>query len=666
MKTPVHKISIVNSTGTWLDITNVGSDKSVPIGVESIQMNKTKDDYAQECVITIKSKYDLNSVAEIGGGNFTFVNQLPTNHENIFETDGYDNRYGHFDYEVGDMAYVQFGYNEESRAPEGFFGFVKSVRVNNSKTVVITLQNQAYLLKKSLYNFSQKELKIEDLYKLIVRDYNNTFNEIYGGVLNELDSRNNTELAALLDESGFIDLDNLIINVSYTMKNYRAENASGTDILDMIREKYFTRTNFFQFNGGKTYLLGGFFNLLSLQKEALPKDLRDYLDLKFVFKNYDLKYERFGLNDGAIETAIRGQKGSILTDENFFQYNFVLNKSLTWQEEKDVKIIVNFKVSNRSNSEFKEVSYGDDGGEAKTVVYYESKTDKELKELAEEYATNFKYTGYKKGSTITTFGYPTANVFDEVFVVEVYQNQSADAKTPYVLIVQKYNIEGVNLKYDSDGIKQTVNLGQLLLSNIKGTRSDASETVFKAKTTTYTKPLPLGELPPVQSDPTFVDDSTDYQILNQIDIDIDNMKGHTLEISVLYNNWLNDTEKLKNLVEKQGLIDLSIGYFTNTIGESEPDFSSVDFIGVPNAFVTQSNVKEKKELRDSVTDTYNKIVETESSLGKTVTNGRKDIDEAKARGLDVSEREQTFLDLIPESQKALAKAEKVRNFNNKI
>jgi hypothetical protein len=662
MKTPVHKIIIVNSNGESLDVTNSGAEKSVPIGVESIQMNKTKDDYSQECMITIVSKYDLSSVSELESGDYKFINQLPTNDELIFGTEGFDKRYGHFDYEVGDMVYAAFGYEEENRNPEGFFGFVESIRVINSKKVVITLQNQAYLMKKIMYNFSQKEITIKELYEKLVTNYNNVFDDIYGPVLARLNSKIDTDLADLMNDSGKIDADNLIINVDYTMKNFRAENSTGVDILDMMRNKYFTRTNFFQFFGGKTYLLGGFFNLLSLQEESLPKDLKEYLQLNFVFKNYDLKYERLGLNNEAIEKEVRKQDKT-LTGDDFLEYAFVLNKSLTWQEEKDVKININFKVSDRNNSEFKEVSYGDEGGESKTMVYYESKTDDELKKLAEEYIGEFKYTGYKKGSTITSFGYPTANVFDQMYVVEVYQNQSEKEETsPYILIIQKYNIEGVKLKYDSNGIKQTVNLGQLLSSNIKGTKGDGAENIFLAETTTYTQPIAVGEVPDATTT-TNSQPESDYELLNKIRIDLNKAEGRADYINTFYQEFYEKADEIKNSSPD--------GFYSNTINQAinEIKFTRFNNDGLFDFGNTKRTIKEMNDLQLDLAISRNELNESEEAMESLMKSAETSLSKARSNSSisqsEVDELSDKYNTLLGGSVgSAFGILREVNNFNN--
>ncbi len=678
MLTPVHKISIVNSFGVWFDITNIGDKANINLGVDSIKMNKTKYDYSQEAEITISSRYELNSVNKIGETNdYSFVNQLPTNDNVIFGDNGFDERYGHFDYEVGDMVYIQYGYNENAGdSPEGFFGFVSSIKVINNKKVVIKVQNHAYLLKKNLYNFSQKEITVQELYKLLVDDYNDTFSTIYSGIIDQVESAGNQLLAAYLDESGFID-NNLIVNVDYPMKNFRAENATAADILDLLEEKYFTKTNIFQFEGGKSYLLGGLLNLLVLQEEELPDDLSAYLNLKFVYKNYDLKYETFGLNDNYIEDKIRQQDSTLASDSSFF-YDFILQKKLTWQNAKDVQVRVNFKVYNRGEQPV-DVAYGDEGGEEKVVVYYEPKSAEELKEFSEDYIAEYKYTGYKKGSTLTGFGYPTANVFDAIYIVEVYQNQSSGdtSKEPYILIIQKYNVEGVMVDYGKSGIRQTITVGKLLSSNIKEA-TGIDQSVFKKRTDVYTDSLPSEGV--VVQPEEFEDNSTDYQLLNQIDISLDLVDDSVSNILPNYNLWIQKTNELKDIVYREGTIGLEYagGFYTKTNNGPQANFERVNVITnalAPNSTITQSETL-RRELSngntlsiteapvEDATGIYQRVVYYDNRAQKAFEFADKDIQEAESRGLDVTSRLNRYNQAKVDYTPIESRVRTVKNFDN--
>ena len=297
----------------------------------------------------------------------------------------------------------------------------------------------------------------------------------------------------------------------------------------------------------------------------------------------------------------------------------------------------------------------------KTVVYFEPKTNEELKKMAEEYIGDYKYTGYKKGSTITSFGFPAANVFDKIYIIEVYQNQSG-GKEPFSLIIQKYNVDAVNITYGNGGIRQKINIGQLLSTNIKSTKSAGSETIFKAETTTYTTPIAIGELPTTTAS-NFSKNAPDYAILNQIDIDNNNISGLQQQLDVLNNEFYEKAAQLK-VAEPRG-------YYTKTLNKpKDPEFKPVGlgFEGftAEEVFASESTIAATKAIRARLVEIVKEIRLKKSSLENTIKFGQEDIDEAKSRGLDVSTREATYKARVSNTNSTLAVTKDVLNFDNDL
>lgn len=670
MKTPVHKISIANSIGTYFDIINVGEFQNKTLGVESIVLNRTKDDINEECVITIKSKYDVNGVIKLEDENNTLkiTNQLPTDSDIIPIGDDLRSRFTHFDYEVGDMALVQFAYNENgpNELPEVYFGFIKSINSVDDKKVVITLQNQSYLLKKILYNFSQKEMPVKELMSKLIGDYNTKFNEIYGQIIADLRSANATDLANNFEAFGTVEFDENLVNVDYTIKNFRAENITSIDIFEFLKKNYFTKSSFFQLVTDRTFYIGGFLNLFQISEtDNLPDSLKSFLNFNFVFKNYDLYYDTIGLNDAHIIDEIRKQPGNENINEDTSFLQVILNKQLSWQNAKDVVVRINFKVVDRNNA-VKKSAYGDNGGQTKTVVYFEPKTDDQLKALSEEYVDDLKYTGYKRGSSITTYGNPSVSIFDEIYVIDVFQN-AADATTnPYELVVQKYLVESVNLNYSTQGLRQTVTFGSLLSSNIKVDDGVNKNIVFKTEGIQNFVPSQTNDSPgdAKTKEVTFTQDLSDIQLLSKIDRDISEMIANSDLINSESTTFFERVNTLKTKSPR--------GYFTTVFGQKEGAKFTPESLGFGELLgpfgssnpLNNETTKGTKSLQDAIKKIIADVRLRQSSLEAATKNGRQDLVEAANRGLNVDERQVKYNDAFDIALKASLEANKVLTFDN--
>lgn len=455
MKTLIHQVQIINKNSDVFLLTNIGDNKNNNIGVESISFVRTKDDMSAECVIRLQSSFDLIGIEKYSGNEFILNYQLPQNTEQKY--DSFD-RYPTFNYTNEDLVYIQLAYNEnEFDNKDIFFGFIKQVNVVDKNTIDIIVQNHAFFLKKIIYNFSKQKIGVKEVYKQIIDDLNSKIKKYYSNHLNISDSNLKKTIESFIS----VVYNKEMINVDYDIYNFRAQNATAIDILNNLQTNYLTKTNFIYLADGTTNLIAGLFNIFSIdQTRSISSSLRSYFDKDYLFKIYNLKYEDFGLDDDYIK-----KKTNEISSIDAPVVAYVKESSLSWQNSSNVNIKVNIKVINRKN-EVTDKSYGDESGESVDMVYYEEKTDSQIKDIATEIIKKNKYTGYKKGSTLTVYGDTGIDIWNQFFCVDVMQNQD-EGSNQYELIIQKYLPNSVQTTYSSKGYEKVVEFGILLNTNVR-------------------------------------------------------------------------------------------------------------------------------------------------------------------------------------------------------
>lgn len=134
------------------------------------------------------------------------------------------------------------------------------------------------------------------------------------------------------------------------------------------------------------------------------------------------------------------------TVKYLLRYNVIKDDDLKFQLASDVKMKVKAICYYKDGTKI-EGALGEDGGENKTLYYYDVKDAKELKALAQEELKRYSFDGYR--GKIETFLFPyalpgmVAQLEDEV-----YQERSGN-----------YYIESVDVSFGMSGARRNIEIG---------------------------------------------------------------------------------------------------------------------------------------------------------------------------------------------------------------
>jgi hypothetical protein len=129
----------------------------------------------------------------------------------------------------------------------------------------------------------------------------------------------------------------------------------------------------------------------------------------------------------------------------------VIDSSLNWQNEDDVKIKVKAISMKPDNSKI-EIEVGDEGGEQRTAHYF-NLTEKQLKEIATREIVKFKFTGFRGG--FTTFGNSKISHGD---IINLRSKKLSEQNGTYF-------VDGVETTFGQSGFRQRVELGRKAIVN---------------------------------------------------------------------------------------------------------------------------------------------------------------------------------------------------------
>jgi hypothetical protein len=323
-----------------------------------------------------------------------------------------------------DVGTVQLGYrlgtdvlNDENQ----FEGFVSIIDLNDEKTATIILEDYMYWLKKTKFNFSSKSITLADLGAKIITEVNN----IIPDGIDKIEQSTTT-----------IDLD---------IKNFKAENATGVDILRQM-EKYTLKSYFI-----KNVLHIG----INYDSDTINKEVGSIRETH-TFSEYPRE----------LVATVTDKRPLFIIDK----------KGLKFQREEEVIFNITAKIFQTDNTVITK-TFGDPDGETREFVFYGDYSDKEVEKLVENQVARLKYTGFKNGSTFSSFGAPYIEVldicsFDGIGDVTLFDKsipEEADAK---IYEKSSYLIEGVTTTMDQNGFRQI-----LMISNRVKIDSDSDSIV---------------------------------------------------------------------------------------------------------------------------------------------------------------------------------------------
>lgn len=129
------------------------------------------------------------------------------------------------------------------------------------------------------------------------------------------------------------------------------------------------------------------------------------------------------------------------------RYNVISDDDLTYQLAEDVKISIKAKCVYANGTEV-EATAGVEGGEQKTLHFYDVEDEKELATLAKLEVERLSYDGYR--GKITTFLQPYAEPnMVAVIVDEIYNKRDG-----------RYLIESVDTTFSTSGARRQIEIGR--------------------------------------------------------------------------------------------------------------------------------------------------------------------------------------------------------------
>ncbi len=169
------------------------------------------------------------------------------------------------------------------------------------------------------------------------------------------------------------------------------------------------------------------------------------------------------------------------------------------------------------------------------------------------------------------------------------------------------------------------------------------------------------------------EDLTDYQLLNQIDINNTKINDNQSELILLKQDWEKATADL-NYTDLSSATQstLGVGFSTTTkdiekvIFERLPVPSTasavVDFFTGPD---NPKSIKDDRELQDFIEIIYDRTRVIRTELNELLDKNQKYISEAKAKGTDVGKREIEYKNLVSLQGPAKNRINFIVNFTNK-
>lgn len=329
-------------------------------------------------------------------------------------------------FKESDKVSINLYYTESSRSLKKgnqFEGYVSNFEISND-TVQIYCEDAMYFLKKTIFDFSKKEISLKELGNYIISKVNKTHN---------LNLDVDTE-----------SLDVKIYNIDFI-------GATGLDILQMLQKKYFLDSYFIN---SKLHIG------INFRSQNIQKDLDTDKRKQHFFTSYPAE---------------------IVNANTSLNYNYFVDFSnLKFQKENDVNLCINVKVYSKDGKQ-KNYKFGDREGESRDVIMYGSPSQKEIEDFYKNQLLRNKYSGFQKGSFFKCLGNVEINVLDVVTFDGVGYWRLNSVPSYQISEIKMYEtgsylVESVKISYGASGFEQQIyisnsvsvnGIGQSLVSKIE-------------------------------------------------------------------------------------------------------------------------------------------------------------------------------------------------------
>lgn len=381
-----------------------------PISVECEKNLKNEENF---CTITLSK----NIYGEISLNDDTFIL------DGYFHDFGVVKKTNSTALELGNYVVVNLGYN--GSGIREFEGFINNINLDGD-VVTIQIQDYSYILKKLVLDLDTKTRVLEEIGNLIESKTHEYININYQGNI----------IPRFKITYVFPD---------FKIHNFKLAKANGLDVLKYFRDKFI---------------------------------IDSFLDSNILHLNYALDQNAFtqwNENNTPVFTLVsdRYLKGADvlleakidkpdLVRELPIGYNYILaSQNLKYQYGEEIlrKYIIK-SISPRTGKETK-IEIGNDGGDKHTIVLTpdnDEYTEDDLRKMYSSLALKYTYTGFKKGSTFTTYGAPSINLYIPVAFVGVgFKDES---NTPFQIAqATAYLVTGKKVTFGVNGYRQEIEIG---------------------------------------------------------------------------------------------------------------------------------------------------------------------------------------------------------------
>jgi len=398
-----------------------------PISVEIEKNIKNEENF---CTIVV-SKNIFGTIDRLGNGE-TFGG--------IFHDFGAVKGVNGESMELGSFVEVSLGYNRADA--EYFSGFINNINLDGD-FVTIRVQDYSYILKKLVLDMDTKTRTLKEIGDFIIEKANEYLLNNYSGFL-----YNNGGFGDQVFSTSPVTPEPIDINYvfpDFKIHNFKLSKANGLDVLKYLRDKF---------------IIDSFMssNIIYLNY-ALDQKAFDSWNEKNT-KVFTLVSDRF--LKGADVLLEEGVDKNNFVKELPTGYNYILStQNLKYQYGEEIlrKYIIK-SISPRTGKEVK-VEVGNDGGDKHTIVLIPDKdeyTEDDLRKMYKQLELKYTYTGFKKGSTFTTYGMPVINLYEPVAFVGVgFKDES---NTPYQISqANAYLVTGKKVTFGEGGFRQEVEIG---------------------------------------------------------------------------------------------------------------------------------------------------------------------------------------------------------------
>lgn len=473
-----------------LSISSSNSSVLTPVRLtnKGVRINKSNKNYSNTCSIFIPKRNPIKNINNEANHIFTDWTSL------LFKK--------------GDRVSVKMWYDVESSDIEDNIIHVFTINeiVINEHDIELRCLDYSYYLMNTKISGSWDNINIVELIDIFIAELNNTI-----GSENERFFMTNGSRRYLIDKFDYLLTFNEVVNLTgvNTTLSFKADNTNIMDCLKEIEKKILLVSNFLPSEQDKSNGLNTFSGLCCGSNIKIGEDLSIFAGLDSNVKVVENQKWYFSdLPNNHLRKL----------NKNFKYTKIISRNNLKRQNETDLNFQIVCKIfdSEGYSVEFKSL-LGSATGDTRTFIFIDNtKSFKngigganidDYKLLIENEVKKYKYTGFKPGSSFTTFGfikcsekdgykYLVPNPYDLAILngignLRPNSNMSNDINNVAVFTpMETYMIDSVEVRFDSNGFRQEIELSYFvppIVSDMENLITVTSPTTVQPIDTTNVK-----------------------------------------------------------------------------------------------------------------------------------------------------------------------------------